>query len=157
MLFLLRNLKGGWFGPWYLYEMVTHQFRSVAVFNLGLIYKNDLFSFNRVLPLYHNRIYHAFSIETKKENNIFSNVHQNATFSPLGPALIVTERFMYYRKYILRNTHPSQYRCTQLQYIFAVISEEPSNFLGIVPESNLLVHLLCSELPYNAAPWFGLD
>jgi len=32
--------------------------------------------------------------------------------------------FIYYRKYILQITQPSQYRCTQLQYrFFAVISE----------------------------------
>ena len=31
-----------------------------------------------------------------------------------------------YREYILQITQPSQYRCTQLQYRFAVISEAPS-------------------------------
>ena len=39
---------------------------------------------------------------------------------------IITERFIYYRKFILHITQPSQYRCTQLQYSFAVISEAPS-------------------------------
>ena len=34
--------------------------------------------------------------------------------------------FIYYRKYILHIPQPSQYRCTQLQYWFAVISEAPS-------------------------------
>ena len=34
-----------------------------------------------------------------------------------------TERFISYRKYILQITQPSQYRCAQLQYRFAVISE----------------------------------
>ena len=37
-----------------------------------------------------------------------------------------TERFISYRKYILQITQPSQYRCTQLQYRFAVITEAPS-------------------------------
>ena len=37
-----------------------------------------------------------------------------------------TERFIYYRKYILQITQPSQYRCTELHYGFAVISETPS-------------------------------
>ena len=37
-----------------------------------------------------------------------------------------TQCFIYYRKYILKITQPSQYRCTQLQYRFAVISEAPS-------------------------------
>ena len=39
-----------------------------------------------------------------------------------------TERFISYRKNILQITQPSLYRCTQLQYIFAVISEAPSTF-----------------------------
>ena len=37
-----------------------------------------------------------------------------------------TRRSIYYRKYILEITQPSQYRYTQLQYRFAVISEAPS-------------------------------
>ena len=37
-----------------------------------------------------------------------------------------TRRSLYYRKYILQITQPSQYRYTQLQYTFAVISEAPS-------------------------------
>ena len=37
-----------------------------------------------------------------------------------------TERFISYRKYILQITQPSRYRCTQLQYRFAGISEAPS-------------------------------
>ena len=37
-----------------------------------------------------------------------------------------TERFISYRKYILKITQPSKYRCTQLQYRFARISEAPS-------------------------------
>ena len=36
---------------------------------------------------------------------------------------------IYYRKFILQITQPSQYRCTQLQYRCAVISEAPSTFL----------------------------
>jgi len=36
------------------------------------------------------------------------------------------ERFISYRKYKLQITQPSQYRCTQLQYRFAVISDAPS-------------------------------
>ena len=35
--------------------------------------------------------------------------------------------FIYYRKSILQITQFSQYRCTQLQYRFAVIFEAPSN------------------------------
>ena len=42
------------------------------------------------------------------------------------PFLSLTFRFIYYRKSILQLTQPSQYRCTKLQYIFAVISEAPS-------------------------------
>ena len=44
-----------------------------------------------------------------------------------------TERFMYYRKYILQITQPSQYRCTQLQYRFAVIFEAPSTLTPLRP------------------------
>ena len=39
-----------------------------------------------------------------------------------------TERSIYYRKHILQITQPSEYRYTQLQYRFAVISEAPSSF-----------------------------
>ena len=37
--------------------------------------------------------------------------------------------FISYRKYILQITQPYQYRCTQLQYRFALISEAPSKLL----------------------------
>ena len=37
-----------------------------------------------------------------------------------------TKCFIYYRKSILQITQPSKYRCTHLQYRFAVISEAPS-------------------------------
>ena len=40
--------------------------------------------------------------------------------------LIHTESFISYRIYILQITQPSQCRCTQLQYRFAVIFEAPS-------------------------------
>ena len=39
-----------------------------------------------------------------------------------------TERFKSYRKYILQITQPSPYKCTQLPYRFAVISEAPSRY-----------------------------
>ena len=42
------------------------------------------------------------------------------------PNIYSTEGFISYRKYILQITQPSQYRCTQLQYRFAEISETPS-------------------------------
>ena len=42
--------------------------------------------------------------------------------------LIYTECFIYYRKYVLKITQPSQYRCMQLQYRFAVTSEAPSKY-----------------------------
>ena len=48
-----------------------------------------------------------------------------------------TTCFIYYRKYILQITQPSKYRCTQLQYRFAVISEAPSIWFfisGIRPD-----------------------
>ena len=38
---------------------------------------------------------------------------------------IYKKRSIYYRKYILQITQPSQYRYTQLHYGFAVISEAP--------------------------------
>ena len=41
-------------------------------------------------------------------------------------AVLITERFISYRKYIQQITQPSQCRCTQLQYRFALISEAPS-------------------------------
>ena len=41
---------------------------------------------------------------------------------------LYSECFIHYRKYILQITQPSQYRCTQLQYRFAVISEAPSMY-----------------------------
>ena len=34
----------------------------------------------------------------------------------------------WYRKYVLQITQPFQYRCTQLQYRFAVISDSPSTY-----------------------------
>ena len=40
--------------------------------------------------------------------------------------ILYTERSIYYRKYILQITQPSQNRFTLLQYRFAVISEAPS-------------------------------
>ena len=40
--------------------------------------------------------------------------------------IYINERFINYRRYILGITQPSQYRCTQLQYRFAVISDSPS-------------------------------
>ena len=36
---------------------------------------------------------------------------------------------MYYCKYIPQITQPSKYRCTQLQYRFAVISEAPNMYI----------------------------
>ena len=36
-----------------------------------------------------------------------------------------TERIISYRKNILQIAQPSQYRCTQLEYRFAVISDAP--------------------------------
>ena len=39
-----------------------------------------------------------------------------------------TKRSIYYRKYILQIKQPSQYRYTQSQYRFAVISEAPSTW-----------------------------
>ena len=42
--------------------------------------------------------------------------------------LCYTDGFTYYRKYILQITQPSQYRSTQLQYRFAVISDAPSKY-----------------------------
>ena len=44
--------------------------------------------------------------------------------------MVLTERFISYRKYTLQISQPSQYRCTQLQYRFAVISEAPSMLYG---------------------------
>ena len=41
-----------------------------------------------------------------------------------------SKRSIHYRKYILQITQPSQYRYTQLQYRFAVISEAPSTYMG---------------------------
>ena len=43
-------------------------------------------------------------------------------------SLFTMECFIYYRKYILQITQPSQYRCKQLQYRFAVISKAPSSW-----------------------------
>ena len=45
---------------------------------------------------------------------------------PASPRTTGTECFIYYRKYMLKITQPSQYRRTQLQYRFAVMSEAPS-------------------------------
>ena len=41
-------------------------------------------------------------------------------------SVLSTECFIYYRKSILQITQPSQYRCMQLQYRFAVMSEATS-------------------------------
>ena len=40
--------------------------------------------------------------------------------------ILHTRRSIYYRKYILQITQPSQYRYSQSQYRFAVISAAPS-------------------------------
>ena len=48
--------------------------------------------------------------------------------SPVSRGNSFSGRFISYRKYILQITQPSQYRCTLLQYRFAVISETPSIF-----------------------------
>ena len=42
-----------------------------------------------------------------------------------------TKRSIYYRKYMLQIMQPSQYRYTQLQYRFAVISEAPSTMCDV--------------------------
>ena len=39
-----------------------------------------------------------------------------------------TKCFIYYCNSILQITQPFQYRCTQLQYRFAVISDSPSTY-----------------------------
>ena len=44
---------------------------------------------------------------------------------------IYTECFIYYRKYILQIMQSSQYRCTHLQYRFAVISEAQRQILCV--------------------------
>ena len=51
--------------------------------------------------------------------SIFVWTNQQIYHSPLNC-------WAYYRKYILQNTQPSQYRYTQLQYRFEVISQAPS-------------------------------
>ena len=58
-----------------------------------------------------------------------------------------TKCFIYYRKSLLQITQPSQYRCTSIQYIFAVISEAPSTlfFLG----AKLLYKPVCHSLNYS--------
>ena len=43
-----------------------------------------------------------------------------------------TVRFLYYRKFDLKIAQPSQYRYTQLQYRFAVISEAPSTLCNTI-------------------------
>ena len=51
-----------------------------------------------------------------------------ATFN-MEPYPYLTRCSIYYRKYILQITQPSQYRYMQLQYRFAVISEAPSTLV----------------------------
>ena len=83
-------------------------------------------------------------------------------------AYIYTECFIYCCKCILQITQPSQYRCTQLQYRFAVISAAPSDIFccefalaGIlsVPEitTNLLKYRfrLLKQMQYRFAVNFG--
>ena len=48
-----------------------------------------------------------------------------------------TERTIYYRKYILQITQPSQYRYTELQYRFVVISEALSTY-AVIAESKII-------------------
>jgi len=54
----------------------------------------------------------------------------NTTYNNCMPNYHVT--YIQYRNYILQITQPFQYRCTQLQYRFAVISEAPSKYLQTV-------------------------
>ena len=55
------------------------------------------------------------------------NVHISKVY-PLNGQVKDTDCFIYYRKHILQITQPSRCRCTQLQYIFAVIVEAPSTY-----------------------------
>ena len=56
-------------------------------------------------------------------------------------AWCTTRRSIDYRKYILQITQPSQYRYSQLQYRFAVISEAPGNLANILTRrSNKKIH-----------------
>ena len=71
---------------------------------------------------------------------MFCNPHLNSLYSGGSLENIyiqsaskrTTECFIYYRKYLLQITQPSQPRCTQLQYRFAVISEAPSTFISVI-------------------------
>ena len=47
-----------------------------------------------------------------------------------------TDCFIYYSKYILKIMQPSQYRCMQLQYRFAVTSEAPSSMVIVLHMHN---------------------
>ena len=75
-----------------------------------------------------------YSIQVLQSSNPFYPIYISSVslwlnfciISPLMERGIVSECFIYYRKSILQITQPSQYRCTQLQYKFAVISEAPS-------------------------------
>ena len=65
-----------------------------------------------------------------------------------------TECCIYYHKYIMQITQFSQYRCTQLQYRFAVISEAHSTYqswgtvwLGKFLEEKILISLFTSRSP----------
>ena len=66
-------------------------------------------------------LYTTASISKRKQKSFQSSIYI------IEKKRTSTERFIYYRKYILLITKPFQYRCTQLQYISAVISQAPSN------------------------------
>ena len=73
-----------------------------------------------------------FTRKNKNNRNYFSFSHDIGCiviFDIIRSILNLSDteqRFIYCGKYILQITQPSQYRYNQLQYRFAVISEEPS-------------------------------
>ena len=96
-------------------------------------------SFSNSYIYFHSKFEPLFVSIYKVFNKTYHNVyiHSFTFFSEytfitsLKICFVYTDRFTYYRKYILQITQPSQYICTQLQYRFAVISEAPSRFIEI--------------------------
>ena len=67
-----------------------------------------------------------------------------------------TERFIYYRKYILQIAQSSKYRYAQLQYIFAVISEAPIrwcwyNSIVFLNIGQVTLHFLFEKILFYSA------
>ena len=107
-------------------------------------WSNPIFFFGKYLFLHH-----ACATRSEQPSNIKTmictvciNIYHVCIFRCAG--VLCTGCPRSYRKYIQQITQPSQYRCTQLQYRFAVISEAHCNIV------------LCQLVQYRVACLFQI-